>query len=82
MDRRRSLRYQTSVGKQVIRAIIVSLSRVAVFTILLLLLIEGFLTEALSVSIKEGQADIAIETARKLVEQFNILIKTLLATVL
>ena len=65
-----------------IKTIVISLARVAGITVLLLLLIEGFLTEALAVSIKEGQADLAVEAARKLAEQSTILIQTILAVFL
>lgn len=60
-------------------SLLISLFRIAVPTVLLLLLTDGFLIEALSVATKEGRVDWAAAAAKQLLEQSNQLISAVLA---
>lgn len=53
--------------------------RIIIITIVLILLTEGFLTEALQVTMKEGQLDHITESARELAEQSERLYKTIMS---
>lgn len=52
--------------------------RIAILTVLLILLVEGFLTEALQVTVKEGQMDWITESARELADESALLYKTII----
>lgn len=53
--------------------------RIAILTVLLILLVEGFLTEALQVTVKEGQMDWITESAKQLADQSNLLYVTIIS---
>lgn len=51
--------------------------RVGLISLILMLILEGFFRAALKVATKEGQADFATETARKLIEELTAIIETI-----
>lgn len=53
------------------------LIRVSLISLILMLILEGFVTAALKTFTKEGQADFATEQVRKLIEEATHIVETI-----